>query len=643
MTTSTKTRAAYGSWPSPLTCDALLAGALRLGDLQIADGIIWWQEGRPQEGGRGVVVRQAADGSRQDMTPKGFGVRSKAHEYGGGAFCVLEDELFFVNDPDQQIWRQRPGEKPQALSHASGNRFADLTADPLQQRLLAVEEDHSDDGEAINRLVGISLHDGSLQVLAEGADFYSSPAPSPDGTQLAWLSWSHPYMPWDSTRLWLADLDEQGMPSNTRCIAGGDEESVFQPQWSPLGELHWASDSSNWWNLYRLRNGQVQCVLAREAEFAMPQWVFAMSTYGFRSDGGIVSAANQGGRWSLWQIDSQDQALEIPGPWTLIEGLRVEGDTALFKGSSPQSGAALIRLDLNKTEAPELLCQASTFSIDPACIAEPQAIEVPCGEQESTHAYFYPPTHGDYQGLSDELPPLLVRLHGGPTSCTSPAFDSKIQYWTSRGFAVADINYRGSTGFGRTYHRSLYKRWGLADVEDCVAVASHLADQGLVDRKRLAISGGSAGGFTVLAALTFHDTFSAGASHYGISDLEALAQDTHKFESRYMDYLVGPWPETSQTYQARSPIHHVDQLNAAVVFFQGLEDKVVPPNQAQVMVEALKVKQLPVAYVPFEGEGHGFRRSENIRTALEGELYFYGRVFGFEPAGDPQQIDISGL
>jgi dipeptidyl aminopeptidase/acylaminoacyl peptidase len=503
----------------------------------------------------------------------------------------------------------------------------------------------------VNTLVSISLANAEdIQVLASGSDFYASPRLSPDRSQLAWLTWNHPNMPWDGTQLWITEIKDDGSLGKAACVAGGVDESIFQPEWSPDGVLYFVSDRTGWWNLYRWHprldqegSGEVEPLCETAAEFGLPQWVFGMSTYGFESANRIICTYTQQGNWQLASLDLQTKQLEvIETPYTDISSVKVASGQAVFIAGSATELTAIVQMDL-ATGQIEVLRQSSELEVDVGYLSTPQAIAFPTENNLTAYAFFYPPQNQDYTAPTGEKPPLVVKSHGGPTAATSSAFNLRIQYWTSRGFAVLDVNYGGSTGYGRDYRQRLNDQWGIVDVDDCVNGAKYLVQQGLVDGERLAIAGGSAGGYTTLCALTFRDVFKAGASYYGVSDLEALATDTHKFEARYLDGLIGPYPERKDLYEARSPIHFTAQLSCPVIFFQGLEDKIVPPNQAQMMVEALKAKGLPVAYVAYEGEQHGFRRAENIKRTLDGEFYFYSRVFGFEPAEAVEPVAIDNL
>lgn len=635
--------APFGSWASPITAELIVGESIRLGQIGVLGDDIFWSEGRPQEQGRNVLVWRSADGRIADLTPAPLNVRSRVHEYGGGAFTVGRKAGFFVNDADQQIWRIRAGEAPHALTAAPGMRHADIEIDAARKRLICVREDHTTGGEAVNTLVAISLSNGAQQVLASGHDFFSTPRISPDGRQLAWLSWDHPNMPWDGTTLWLAEMQPDGTTGPARVVAGGIDESIFQPNWSKQGELHFVSDRSGWWNLYRLHGGDVQALHPMDAEFGQPQWAFGMSSYGFDARGRIVCAIVQQGRSMLAVLDGDAGTLErLATPFCAISELQVGDDFAVFLGATETAPEAVIRLDL-ASGAWQALRSTTRVAVDPAFVSTAEAITFPTEHGLTAHAFFYPPVNRRFYGPGSAKPPLMVVNHGGPTGCTYAALKLGLQYWTSRGFAIVDVNYGGSSGHGRAYRERLTGQWGVVDVDDAVNAARFLIARGDVDAERVVIRGGSAGGYTTLCALTFRSFFKAGASHYGIGDLEALVRDTHKFESRYLDKLVGPYPAQQALYRARSPVHHTERLASPMILLQGAEDKAVPPAQAEAMFEAVRAKGLPVAYLLFEGEQHGFRRAETIKRALEAELYFYSKVFGFTPADSIEPVPIENL
>jgi len=640
--------APLGSWKSPITTDLIVAGTIGLSSITIDGNDVYWIEGRPSEGGRNVIVRQTPDGQTTDITPPPFNVRTRVHEYGGGAFLVADGTIYFSNFADQRLYRQTPGTEPQPLTPKANLRYADGVIDKQRDRLICIQEDHTKGGEPTNRIVSINLKNGEdIQILAEGYDFYASPRLSNDGSELCWISWNHPNMPWDGTELWVARMNTDGSLDEGKFVAGGKEESIFQPEWSPDGMLCFVSDRSKWWNLYQVpgvtETANVDPLYPLDAEFGMPQWVFGISTYTFTAPNKILCTFAQNGIGHLATLNTTKKHLqEIEIPYTSIGCLTAQGNQVCFLGSSPTEASAVVKLNLS-TGAIDILKRSTDLEVDSGYLSIPQAIEFPTENGKTAYGLFYPPTNKDYTAPVGEKPPLLVKSHGGPTAATSSNLSLKIQYWTSRGFALLDVNYGGSTGYGREYQQRLKNNWGIVDVDDCVNGAKYLAKQELVDGNRMAISGGSAGGYTTLCALTFKDVFKAGASYYGVSDLEALATDTHKFESRYLDGLIGPYPEKKDIYQKRSPINFTKGLSCPVIFFQGLEDKIVPPNQAEKMVEVLKEKGLPVAYVAFAEEQHGFRRSENIKRALDGEFYFYSRIFGFTPAENLEMIEIINL
>jgi dipeptidyl aminopeptidase/acylaminoacyl peptidase len=637
--------ASYGSWNSPITTELIVSKTIRLGQIALDGDNIYWLEMRPSEAGRSVIVRRSPEGQQVDINPPPYNARTKVHEYGGGSFAVHEGIVYFSNFADQRLYRQKPGETPQPFTPPAQLRYADTIADPQRNRLICVCEDHSQPGhEATNSLVSLSLVDGSLlQVLASGNNFYASPCLSPDGNRLVWLTWNHPNMPWDGCELWVAELDEAGAVIRSERVAGSQEESIFQPQWSPAGTLYFISEQTGWWNLYRWQGGAIEPVAPMEAEFGVPQWVFGLSTYAFESKDRLICSYTQAGTWYLASVDlvtGQFQPLKTA--YTDIGYVSAAPGRAIFQAGSPTEFPTIVQLHLGTGEI-ESLRQSSDLRLDPRYLSIPQALEFPTEGGETAYGFFYPPANGDYTAPPGELPPLMVISHGGPTGSTDSTLDLGIQYWTSRGIAVLDVNYGGSTGYGRVYRQRLDGQWGLVDVDDCINGARYLVQQGKVDGSRLMIRGGSAGGYTTLAALTFRDVFKAGASYYGISDLEAMAKETHKFESRYLDRLIAPYPEQREVYIERSPIHSISQLECPVLVLQGLEDEVVPPNQAEMIVEALRTKGIPVAYLPFEGEQHGFRQAHNIKRALEAELYFYSKIFGFELAKPVEPILIENL
>ena len=642
------TTAAFGTWRSPITPESLTDAQVGLGGASIDGGDIYWLESRPEEAGRTVVVRRRADGqTSDDLTPGPFNVRTRVHEYGGGAFAADHGMLLASNFADQRVYRLEPGRSPLALTPESEKklRYADFAIDSGRGQAFAVREDHRSGGEAVNVIVRLALDGGENEgrIVASGHDFFAAPRLSPDGRKLAFISWDHPDMPWDATTLWLADVDDDGALGEPQKVAGSDGVSVMQPSFSPGGSLHYVSDQTGWWNLYRLGSNGQEPICPQAAEFAVPAWAFGQRTYGFLSEDRILAAYSKTGRSHLAIIDrASGRSDPIDLPYTSISGLAIESGEAVMRVGAPDRPAAIIALD-PESGRHRVLKTAGTLKISPELISIPEAISFPTEGGNTAYAFYYAPKNPEFESPQGSHPPLIVKSHGGPTGNTSDQLSLAAQFWTSRGFALVDVDYGGSTGYGRAYRERLNGRWGEVDVLDCVHAARHLADAGKADPERLAITGGSAGGFTTLAALTFHDVFSAGASHYGVSDLEALAKETHKFESRYLDNLIGPYPDGADLYRARSPIHHVDGLKSPMIFFQGLEDVIVPPNQAEMMVEALRRKGIPVAYLAFEGEQHGFRQAETIHAVRRAELAFYGRVFGFEPADGFGDLAIENL
>ena len=594
-----------------------------------ADGeALWWLEGRPDEGGRQVVVRWTAADGAVDVVPDGFSARTRVHEYGGGAFVVVDGEVWFSNQADQRLWRVRPGAgapepiTPQPAEPAAV-RFADGA--PLGDgRVAYVRERHLGDHDVVNDVVAVSA-DGSVEVIAEGADFFAAPRPSPDGSRVAWLQWDHPNMPWDGTELRVAG----------ELVAGGREEAVVQPLWSPDGRLHWISDRTGWWNLY-CEDDPDRPLVAMDHECGGPLWTFGQAGYGFLAGGSIALTWLEDGASRLGVIE--DGSLRaVPVSCTSLGPVRAHGSRAAAVAASPTEASAVVLVDPVSGDV-EVVRRTQEQVVGPEWISAPRAIDV-----GGVHAFHYPPVNPTVTPPTDERPPLVVMSHGGPTGTFAPpVLDLEIQFWTSRGIGVVEVDYRGSAGWGREYRRALDGLWGIADVEDCIAVARALADAGEADPHRLAITGGSAGGYTVLCALVFHDVFAVGASHYGVGDLEALAVETHKFESRYLDRMVAPYPGRRDVYLARSPLHFADRLSVPVILFQGLDDEVVPPGQAESFASALRANGVPFAHLTFEGEAHGFRRADTIVRVAEAELWFFGHVLGFSPADDIEPVRLEG-
>lgn len=652
MAEGARPAAPYGSWPSPISAALVAAGGLPLSSPRFHDGGLYWLEGKPEEGGR-LALRRAAAAAPEDVLPAEFNVRTRVHEYGGGAYVLHGAAVTFSHFADQRLYRYSPGSAPRPITPAppapGSLRYADACVTPDGRWLVCVRESHDEDSgrEPINELVVLPA-DGSAspRSLASGADFYASPRLSPDGRQLLWLQWRHPNMPWDETELWVAELSAEGALAAARRLVGGSGESVFQPEWSPRGEVHFVSDRSGWWNLYRLDGGQPVALAPVEAECGVPRWVFGLSTYALLAGGRLACLYSSRGVDRVGIVEpgsGRIEPLDVPDCAFTHAYLVSDGANRLaYIGASSTEPPALVTFDLASGRR-EVVRRSVEAALDPRYVSEARPTSFPGSGGTTAHGYLYLPRNDDVRALEGERPPLRVLGHGGPTSRVTPGLDLEVQFWTSRGFAVVAVNHGGSAGYGRAYRDRLKGQWGIVDVEDCIAAARYLVDSGTVDGDRLIIRGGSAGGYTTLCALTFHQVFQAGASYYGVGDLEVLARHTHKFEARYLDALVGPYPECQALYQARSPIHFTDRLSSPLILFQGLDDRVVPPEQAEQMARALEARGLPYAYVTFPGEGHGFRRADTLRRALEAELWFYSRVFGFPMVDQVEPVEIRNL
>lgn len=623
--------APYGCWPSVISAELVSGSSLSLAwPLQVG-AESYWCEGRPAEAGRVTLLRRDRGGQVAELTLAPFNLRSRINEYGGRPYATDGTVLVGCGFADQRLWRL-DGQVPWPLTPESDGalRFGDLVLDRPRDRIIAVCEDHRGQSEPRHSLVAIPLNGGPMRELAAGPDFLAAPALSPDGAGLAWIAWNHPNMPWDATTLQVAALDETGMPGAATTVAGGPGESVVQPEWAPDGSLLYLSDRGGSWGIVRWTRGRQQAVAEGKGEIGGPLWQLGMRWLAVDEDGDLAAIRLDQGRCRLILLDGTEAWLDLP--WTELADITIGGRSILLRAGAPDRPSAIIEVNRD-TGSTAIVASAARLELAPGWLTLPEPITVE-GPGGPVHALYYPPTNPDTAAPVDTLPPLIVRSHGGPTSRASSSMSLSYQFWTSRGFALVDVDYRGSSGYGRAYRTALNGRWGIADVEDCVAVARALVAQGRVDGKRLVIAGGSAGGYTTLAALAFTDVFAAGTSWYGIGDLTALAADTHKFESRYLDRLVGPWPEARATYEQRSPINHVDGLTAPVLFLQGLDDKVVPPAQAETMVAALRRKGIPTALLTFAGEGHGFRKAETVQAALKAEHAFYARVFSLQPAED---------
>lgn len=639
-----KTAAPCGSWDSPVTTKSITQGMAGLGFTAIAGETLYWTEMRPWERGRTVLVRKRGDGPIEDLTPPEHSVRSRVHEYGGRAFAADATGIYYLNDADRRLYfvpDQEGVARPKAISNDDGTTFADFIIDAKRERLIAVAERAREQGEPENSLVAIH-QDGGRITLVKGADFYAAPALSPDGNRLSWIEWAHPNMPWDSTFCREGMLSEVGLLGSIRLVAGGAETSVFQPSYAPDGTLYYVCDNSGFWNLYRA--GEMAQHFAMDAELGLPHWQFGMRTYAFLNATRALVTYAKDGEWGLAVLDLENGGLiPVETRWSSFSGMVSSTGRVLLTAGRPDGPDGILLFDAKARDPLQEIRSASDEMPHPGTVSIAETLVFPTGGGLEAYAYFYAPTNASYCVPDSEKPPLIVMGHGGPTGQANRSYAAKIQFWTSRGFAVADVNYGGSTGYGRAYRDRLKGQWGVVDVDDCCNAALFLAKRGDVDGARMAIVGGSAGGYTTLSALAFRTVFKAGRSSYGIGDLEILARDTHKFESRYLDSLIGPWPEEADTYRARSALHHLDGLNCPILFLQGSEDKVVPPSQAETMVAALREKGLPVSYLLFEGEGHGFRSADAVSRALEAELSFYGQIFGFEPAGAIPRLPIENL
>jgi len=637
----------FGSWISPISSGMIVNKGIDFDPAQIDvdKDEVYWLENRTADNGRSVIVCRTPDGNIFDITPPPYNVRTTVHEYGGGGFLVNNGTIYFSNFTDQKLYRQDRSSPPIPITPDEKRRYADGIFDKQFERIICACEDHTQSArEATNSLVGINADgSGKSQVLVSGNDFYASPRISPDGNHLAWLTWNHPNMPWDDTELWIGEISGDGSIINTQLVAGAKDENVCQPKFAPDGTLYFVSDRTGWWNLYRWKGRTIEAVCEMEAEVVNPAWNLGLSNYTFVSGNRIIFTYIKHRVFYLGSFNTVTRQMEnIDLPFSSMVTLDSTADSIYLIAGSPTTLLSLYKIGINTWE-PELLRSTNEINIDRGYLSLPQAIRFPTENGLAAHAFYYPPKNRDFQAPPGEHPPLLVRSHGGPTGWAPNTFKFMVQYWTSRGFAVVEVNYGGSTGFGREYRNRLYGKWGVVDINDCVNAARYLIKQGLVDSERIAIRGESAGGYTTLAALTFRDFFKAGASYFGVSDLEALATDTHKFESHYLDRLIGTYPERRDLYYERSPINFVENLSCPVIFFQGLEDKVVPPNQAEKMVEALRRKGVPVAYVPFEGEQHGFRKAQSIKRALDAELYFYSKIFRFILPEKIEPVQITNL
>lgn len=639
----TQTRRSCGSWTSPLSPSLVAQAALAFGDVQVHGGQVYWSERRPSERGRSVVMT-LKDQTVCDLLPSPYHARSRVHEFGGSSFSVGHNALFFSNFKDGHFYALSPDGVCTDLSRKKGHHYADPLFDPKRNLIYAIEEEHTSQGEVINRIVKIDpTGQREVETVCEGCDFYASMTLHPDGDQLAFLSWNHPHMPWDQTELFIAKLNSDGKALQLELVAGKAKESIFQPLWSQEGVLYFISDQTGWWNLYQVKQGGAKPCYPVEAEFGDPQWVFGLSRYAFLKEGEIAAFYTEKGVDTLSLIDPKKKQLTpIDLPFTEYRHLRASGDTLFFIGASPSTLPALFSYD-TKTHTLQTVRENSQVPIDSGYLSCPETLTFPTRNRKEAFGFYYPPKNKDFSKLEDEKPPLIVKCHGGPTARTTSSLKLSVQFWTSRGFAFLDVNYGGSSGYGRAYRERLNGHFGKVDVDDCISGAHYLIARGAVDQHRLIIKGGSSGGYTALAALTFHSCFAIGASYYGIGDLEALTQETHKFEAHYFDTLIAPYPEHQEQYRENSPLNHTDKLSSPIIFFQGDRDNVVPPSQSKKMFEALKEKGIPTAYLLFQGEGHGFSQKETIQSTLNAELYFYSKILRFELKEPLTPIPIANL
>lgn len=643
--------APFGTWRSPIEAALVARATTALKETWIEDDAVWWLERRPSEGGRAALVRSEAGGRPADVTPAGFDVRTLVHEYGGGSYAVLDGIAYVCAFEDQRLYRLEPGGEPVPITPEPPSprslRYADMDLSPDGRWIACVRERHEGEGIPTNELV-VLPSDGASEprLVASGSDFFAAPRFSRSGDLLAWVRWDMPRMPWDGTELLVAPF-AGGALRDASVVAGGEAESVIQPVWSPDGALHFLSDRTGWWNLYRLEaGGGVTALRPQDAEFGVPMWQFRYSSYAFLDDGMIVCAYRGDGVHHLALLDPRtSELIDVDVPHSVFDPpfLSATGSRVCFVGSGPRTAPEVVLLDF-ASRSVDVLRPGEDLGIDPGLVSVAEPIEFPTREGETAFAYYYPPTNPAFIGPEGERPPLVVHAHGGPTSETTPQLEPEVQFFTSRGFAYVDVNYGGSTGYGRGFRDRLFRSWGVVDVEDTIAAARHLAETGRADPDRLVVTGGSAGGYVVLASLAFHpEAFAAGTSYFGVSDLEPFATFTHKFELRYTDNLVGPWPEAADLWRERSPVNRADAIRRPVLLLQGLEDAVVPPSQAEIMIDALEANGVPYAYLAFEGEQHGFRKAETIVRALQAELAFYGRVLGFRPSDDLPPLEIHHL
>jgi dipeptidyl aminopeptidase/acylaminoacyl peptidase len=633
-------QAPYGSWESPITAEMIASGGVKLGSIQEENGTVYYSEMRPKEKGRNAVVRVVGN-QQDDFIQQEYNVRTTVHEYGGGSSLFNDNAFYFSNFTDQQLYVRNKAGVTSKLTNEKNTRFADGCFDSSRNLLFYVLEIQ---GTKVENAIGtVDPKTGVVKKIAQGCDFYSTPRLSPDHKYLSYYCWNDPYMPWDGGELRVSKIKADGSLEAYRVVAGSVNESICQSSWGPDGKLYFVSDRSGWWNLYTEQNGKVLPLCPMSAEFGQPQWVFGSTTFDFFGKDKIVAVYTLNGTDYAGFVPMKGGSFApIDLPYTIIRNPSVTGNKLYFVGGSAEKPAEAVQYDL-VTKTIRVVKKSRELTVDSGYFSIPKAIDFPTTDGKIAHALYYAPKNPKFSGKVGELPPLLVLSHGGPTSQSTQLFNLELQYLTSRGFAVIDVNYGGSTGYGREYRNRLLDQWGVVDVDDCTNAALYCVKNKLADPKRLAIAGGSAGGYTTLACLTFRDTFSAGASYYGVSDLEALVKHTHKFEARYLDRLVGPYPEKKALYDARSPIYHVDQIKCPIILLQGDEDAIVPPAQSTLMYESLLKRGIPTAYLLFKGEQHGFRQSANIKRSIEAEAYFFSKIFGFTLADKVEPVDIKNF
>lgn len=617
----------FGTWKSPLSSALATAAHVSFSELSVDGTDLYYLELRPQDAGRTTLKVRRSDGNIFEITPAPFNVRTKVHEYGGSSYIVFNQIVYFINANDQDIYCVRLGLSavPNQITNSGSNeRFANLVYDQNHNRLICVRETHHED-RIDNDLVQIELASGLCRVLHAKHDFYGQPNLSHCGTKLAYLAWNLPSMPWDSSLLYTASFDKHGDLDGDAVVAGGVEESIFQPEWIDSNRLAFVSDRTGYWNLYLYENDQISVIVQDEAEYGLPLWVLDMRSYIPWEANRFVAARKSADETSLVMIDCVTGKFDtINREYCHYSSITRYLEGVCFIGGSGNRLSSIVSLDVNNHDTTRLL-EPGAQPLPLGCISVAESISYKNKYAQLVHANFYTPKNDQFNAPEGDKPPLLVLSHGGPTSHSNQSFSFHVQYYTTRGWAVLDVNYGGSTGFGREYRNRLLNNWGIVDVEDCEAGVKYLSELGKVDCQRVAIRGGSAGGYTTLRALTTSSMFRAGSSLYGVADIRALAQDTHKFESGYLESLI-----PTEALDERSPINHIDKFSVPVIFYQGTEDRVVPPNQSESMYQALAAKGITTAIFLFEGEGHGFRSAENIRTVLDTEFTFLSKVFGIE-------------